>query len=167
MRDCWDKVIDTLTVLTVFAGVAAAIAAAVFANNVGVKQTYLVGSTEVDPLVRGLVVTDSGSDEISYDLAYKDSIAPIYSIAIVGPLNINTNDGPIHVALCGAPSLVACDISVPNTLQGSIRMTSPAGGSLRVKISDLRTNRMDYEFRVFSPLNATLFRSKLPSGGAQ
>lgn len=167
MRTLWDKIIDTVVVFTVLAAICVAILAAIFANNVGVEQTYLVGSADVDPLIRGVIVSDSAEDKIRYDLKYKGSVAPIYSIAIVGPLNINSNDGPVHIALCGPPSLVACDISLPNIVQGTLKETSPHGGSLRVKISDLRTNRMDYEFRLFSPLNATIYRSKLPSGGMQ
>ena len=166
-RTCWDKGIDTLVVITVLAGVVCAIFAAIFANNVGVKQTYLIGVTNGPPLMRGILVTDSESDSISYDLKYHNTLAPIMSLALVGPIDINTGDGPVFIALCGLPSLIVCDTTIPNTLSGSIRETSPGGDSLRVKIQDLRANRMDYEFRVMTPSNPAVFTSKLPSGGAQ
>lgn len=178
LRSGWDYFIDVLTVLAVVAGVVSAIFAAIFANNVGVRQTYLIGSADPTglPDMRGVLVTDSESDKVEYDLVYKASLAPILSIALVGPLNVDTGTGPIFFGLCGCPpGLVcgaetpACDTSTPQILKGSISQIQPGALSLREPIRDLRSNRMDYEFRVFnaaSPSGMGAYQSKLPSGGS-
>jgi len=179
LRSGWDYFIDVLTVLAVIAGVTSAIFAAVFANHVGVRQTYLVGSADPTglPAIRGVLVTDSENDTVEYDLIYKASLAPILSIVLVGPIDIDTGTGPIFFGLCGCPPGVvcgaetpACDVSTPQELKGIIKQIQPGALSLREPIRDLRANRMNYEFRVFNaafPTGMGAYQSKLPSGGAQ
>lgn len=179
LRSNWDYFVDILTVLAVVAGVVSAIFAAIFANNVGVRQTYLIGSADATglPDMRGIIVTDSENDVVEYDLVYKATLGPILSIAIVGPLNVDTGTGPIFFGLCGCPpGLVcgaetpACDTSTPQILNGRINQIQPGALSLRDPIRNLRAHRMDYEFRVFNaafPTGMGAYQSKLPSGGAQ
>lgn len=166
-RNVWDYIVDILTVLAIIGGVIAAILAAVFANNVGATQTYLIGSSEVNTDVRGLLVTDTNDDIITYDLQYKASLGVIIGVAIVGPIDINTGNGPIFVQLCGSPA-AACDLTLPGHLTGKLSQIEPGGLSLMEPIRDLRANRMDYELRVFTATAMTglgAFQSTLPSGG--
>ena len=175
-RTSWDYFIDTLSCLAVLAGVVSVVLAAIFTNNAGVTQTYLIGSHELNPLVSGVLTTNSETDKVTYTLQYASSIVPILSVAIVGPIDIDTSTGPIFFGLCGCPPSVVCgastpvcDLSLPQHLSGSISQIQPGGISLLDPIRELRANRMQYELRVFTAANSTgygAFRSKLPSGGA-
>lgn len=175
-RTGWDYFIDVLSVLTIAAALTSVIFAVIFANNVGVEQVYLIGAGEENPQITGYFTTNSETDKVVYKLRYATALAPILSIALVGPIDVNTNTGPIFFGLCGCPPGIvcgaetpACDLSTPNLVQGSFSQIQPGGLSLMDPIRELRANRMDYELRVFNaatPSGLGAFRSKLIGGGA-
>lgn len=175
-RDTWDYFVDILSGIAITAAVVAVIFATIFANNVGSTQTYLIGSRDDLPLLRGVMTTVSDSDTVTYDFEYQSTIGTITSVALVGPLDVDTGTGPIFFGLCGCPPSLSCgidtpvcDFTLPQKLSGSFTQIHPGGTSLMEPIRDLRANRMDYELRVFTAGNPTGFgayRSKLPSGGA-
>lgn len=175
-RTAWDYFVDVLAGLAVAAALVSVIFAVVFANRVGVEQVYLVGSQTLAPLVSGYLTTDSETDRVTYKLRYASAVGVPLSVVLVGPLDVDTQTGPIFFGLCGCPPSVmcgaetpACDTSVPNVLEGSLSQIQPGGISLLDPIRELRANRMDYELRVYNATYATgfgAFRSKLVGGGA-
>lgn len=174
-RTAWDYFVDILGGIAIVAALTGVILSVIFANNAGVVQTYLVGSAMLDSPMNGHVRSNSENDEISYKLRYSSALGLISSVALVGPIDIETGTGPIFFGLCGCPPSVmcgsetpACDLSTPNLLEGSFTQIQPGGISLMDPIRELRANRADYELRVFNatyPAGTGAFRSKLPSGG--
>lgn len=85
-----------------------------------------------DGLVVGSISFDVNNEHIDWDLHYLNTTA-IEAIHVIGPTE-DPLTGPLHIALCGMPSLVACS-NADSQVQGGITMLSD-GGSLGGKIKE-------------------------------
>ena len=103
----------------------------------------------------GTVAVDSVDNVISWDFQYTPTGSfggeAVLALQIVGPAPVGEEDpftGPLHVALCGIPSMMACDISTENTVKGTLTMTNPAGLALKTFIQSIRDSPWLYALRI-------------------
>ena len=93
-------------------------------------------------LVVGSFNFDANNEHIEWDLHYLNTTA-IEAIHIIGPFPVGDPlTGPLHVALCGMPSSLACANS-GNRVTGSISELSN-GNSLNLKIKEYENQRERY-----------------------
>ena len=95
-----------------------------------------------DGLVIGAIDFDVNNEHVDWDLHYLNTTA-VEAIHIIGPFP--TGDpltGPLHVALCGMPSSVAC-ANFGNRVQGGVTELS-SGGSIGLKIKEYESQRERY-----------------------
>jgi len=115
----------------------------------------------------GNIMVDSVENEISWDFQHTPSgIGTIMAIQIIGPTPIGSEDpftGPIHVALCGIPSMITCDVSTANTVKGSIQQTSPGGMALKTIIQSIRDSPWLYSVRFNTAVEDGEFQSHFTS----
>jgi len=96
-----------------------------------------------DGLVVGAIDFDVNNEHVNWDLHYSNTTA-IEAIHLVGPFPSggDPRTGPLHIALCGMPSSLACSNS-GNRVQGGIVETLN-GGSVGQKIREYESQRERY-----------------------
>jgi hypothetical protein len=142
------------TVLAIFAAlVVLAIAGVAIAGIVSKHSTepilrYCFNQNNGDIL--GMLQLDSIEYKLQWDIQHNAAVlGPILSIHLVGPVPAGSKlTGPLHVALCGVPSLLACDISVLNAVSGTIVETSPGGLALKTAIQTIRETPWKFFIRI-------------------
>jgi len=95
-----------------------------------------VGNETSDLRLRGQLILDSSDKTIEWDLRYTNVDDVPLAVYINGPIPVGLDTGPLDIALCGSPSVVACDTTVPALLRGKIDIYN--GNSLKTYISAIR-----------------------------
>lgn len=114
----------------------------VFATKDFVPST---AASDPDGFVQGQVTMNQNQKTIEWDFVY-DRLASIMSIKIFGPIGeTSTEMGPLTIALCGPPSTLVCDDSVPRRIKGKINHKMPGYQSLRQTITAIRKRRGFYK----------------------
>lgn len=131
-----------LTALGVIGVVIVTILSIIFTSNINSLQRYCF-ITENNTLM-GSMTTDYGNRAISWDFQFTSGLEPVNYLYIMGPLIPGQTDPPFFFALCGSPSTLACDNTVPNVMSQSITQLSPSGDSLKPLITDIRENPWVY-----------------------
>lgn len=131
----------------------------VFASKDFVPVT---ATSDPDGFAQGQIKMNQNQKTVEWDLVY-DRLAAVISIKIYGPIGeTSTEIGPLAIALCGPPSSLSCDVSVPRRVKGKIDHKMPGHKSLRQTITTLREHWAFYkvclatteypDFAVCSPL---------------
>jgi hypothetical protein len=133
----WIKfILAVLTAVVVIAVAGVAIASIVVPSNVLSQQCYVIRSPFGDLL--GYILLDSSELQISWELQYV-GYPQANNLYILGPIPPGTTSTTnIQLALCGSPSTLACDNTVPNVLNQQI--TTIGGYSLKPYIQAIRDN---------------------------
>ena len=131
-----------LTALGVIGVVIVTILSIIFTSNINATQRYCF-ITENNTLM-GSMTTDYGNRAISWDFQFVSGLEPINNIQIMGPLSPGQTIPPFYFALCGSPSTLACDNTVPNQISQTIEQLSPSGDSLKPLITEMRQNPWVY-----------------------
>lgn len=119
------------------------------------EQRLFIGSESTTTDCRGIVTLNSDDGAFVYDIKYATSIGAPVSVFLMGPIDIDTKTGPVFVPLCGTPSLVACDLSVANTVAGTVSTISPSGTGATAYVADVRANPTLYFFQVNNATHST------------
>jgi hypothetical protein len=113
-------------ILVVLAVAGVAIAALVVNANYLIIQRNCVSDSNAT--IFGLISTDTNGPSFDWDLQYLSSVSPINTVQIRGPIPAGQlTSSTILIALCGTPSTLACDVSIPNILKGSVKEYNGAG----------------------------------------
>jgi len=93
---------------------------------------------DADGFVRGQLYMNQNQKHVKWDLLY-DRLTAITALYVMGPIGQTSSEtGPIALPLCGSPSSLACDLSVPHKVTGEITHQSPGNQSLRDVITKIR-----------------------------
>ena len=123
-RHLWLKVTGGILVAVAFilmAGVAIA-ALVVNANGQALQRYAVIGNG-----FTGQISMDINSGQLSWSLQYVPPQGAVNTFYIMGPIPPGSSTGPLDLAVCGSPSSLACDNSVPYVLKGSIMQYGSSG----------------------------------------
>lgn len=139
----------TNTVLAIFAALViiavggVAIAAIVVKAEEGSLQRFCFSDETTKFL--GSVSLQTNQREIQWKFQFDPAeLGPVSAIQIKGPVPPGSVEGPLYVALCGTPSLIACDTSVVGESSGTLTRTSPEGYFLTAYIHAIRAAPWTY-----------------------
>lgn len=117
----------------------------IFASNDDVPSS-IVG--DADGFLRGQLKMNQNQKTIIWDFVY-DRLDTITTIFIIGPIGqTSTETGPVKLTLCGQPSTMACDVSIPFKVKGEITQKMPEHGTLREVITTIRKTPAFYKMCV-------------------
>lgn len=121
---CLKMTIGFLMAIVVAAVAGVAIAALVVNANYLVIQRNCVSNDNF----LGFITTDKNGPSFVWDLQFTIGTPTINTIHIMGPILPGYNSsGTLFIALCGTPSTLACDLSVPFQVKGSVNEYNGAG----------------------------------------
>ena len=113
-----------VSVLVALCAGAVCIAAIIIqANSMAVQRytlVYCTSPTNVTSVTTGKMTFDSSGNSIEWEIGYTNVADNPLAIYINGPVPFGQPVGPFDLALCGTPSDLACDISIPGYLHGKI-----------------------------------------------
>lgn len=142
---CLRVVLGIFTALVVIAVAIVAIVAIVYSSNANAVQRYCV---QANGNVFGYVQTDVNDRDIEWKLQYTPDMGTVVSLHVMGPIPLGLTDGPLDFALCGSPSSLACDLTVPNYTEGHITELNPGGTSLKSLIQAIRNEPWRYYLQI-------------------
>lgn len=147
---CVKFTLAILAALTVIAVAGIAIASLIVPSNVLAQQCYVIRTVSGDML--GYILLDSSELQITWELQYT-GYGQANTLYILGPIPPGTTSTTnIQLPLCGSPSSLACDNTVPNVLNQQI--TNIDGYSLKPYIQAIRNNPALFTLQLN---NATVF----------
>jgi hypothetical protein len=124
---CLKMTIDCFLVIVVLAVAGVAIAALIVNANYLIVQRNCVSSL-VNDTFTGLISTNTNGPSFDWDLQYLIGVPTINTIHIYGPIPAGqSTSSTLLIALCGTPSTLACDVSIPSVLKGSVKEYNGAG----------------------------------------
>lgn len=111
------------------------------------NQPFYVNSGQQ---LTGQLTFNHNTRQITWDLITFNVTLPLNTIHVHGPIAVNEQTGPFVLALCGAPSTLAC------ALGGVIEQTNPDGLSLASYINGIRNRPFAYYVNVTAFPDVTL-----------
>ena len=133
---CIKFTLAVLAAITVIGVAVVAIVSVVIPSYTLSQQCYNIRTTSGNMI--GYVLLDSSEEKISWDLQYTGYSA-VNNLYIMGPIAPGTTTTTnIQLALCGYPSTLACDNSVP--YMSAQQITAIGGYSLKPYIQAIRDN---------------------------
>jgi hypothetical protein len=147
----------TLAMFAALVVIAVAVVAAltlVFAANGENLQRFCIEATGPRAgsgsagVMTGIVSLFSSQREIQWDLQHTALNGAILSLHIRGPVAPGDTFAGLSLALCGTPSSLACDTSVPGVLSGTIVQLNPGGMPLKPFIQAIRKEPWKYYLQV-------------------
>lgn len=142
---CLRVVLGIFTALVVIGVAIVAIIAIVYSSNANAVQRYCI---QANGTVFGNVRTDVNDRDIQWKVQYTPDMGTVTSLHIMGPIPLGVTDGPLDFALCGSPSSLACDLTVPNYTEGHIYELNPGGTSLKALIQAIRNEPWRYYLQI-------------------
>lgn len=144
----WNIFAVIITVIAVLLAGAVCISAIVIqANSMAVaRYTIQCTSDNITGVAFGMTWFDSSSNFIQWDIRYTNIMNNVLAIYINGPIPVALNTGPLFIPLCGTPSSLACDTSIPGLLQGKINMAGNSG--LGPQITTIRDFPILYYYEI-------------------
>ncbi len=88
----------------------------------------------------GYVRFDTNNRVISWRVQYPSSIGTPTNLYVHGPILPGATTAALYFSICGFPSSLACDLSVPGLLSGSISELNPGGSPLTPIIEQIQAN---------------------------
>lgn len=148
---CWDISLAVFAAILVLAIAGVAIAQLVLGSETASEQRICyvatgdrAGSGSPGEAL-GMISFFLNQREISWYAQYRDLQGIITALTIYGPIpEGQAVTDTIAVPLCGTPSTLVCDTSVPGRLQGTITSFSPGETSLRPVITTIREETVRY-----------------------
>ena len=134
-----------------------AIVAIVIVANGNAYQRYCI----LDETYLGSVLLNSNNREIEWDLQYTIPLNdPVLTVHIFGPIPPGLTDAPLFIPLCGVPSTLACDTSVPAVLKGKLT-EHYSGSGLKTIIREIRAAPTRDYLEIGTAMNNTGLRAPL------
>jgi hypothetical protein len=156
----------TLTAIVVVGVAVTAILSIVFtANSNSIQQYATVSiSNSSGAQIIGSTTTDVNSRQVSWYYQYTNPFGPVVYLHILGPIPAGQTiaSAPLLFSLCGSPSTLACDNTVPNVVQGTANQLSPSGDSLKAVITQMRQYPILYGIEGYGATGG-VFRSQFTS----
>lgn len=153
----WARFMAILAALSLILVAVVAIVAMVIVANGNAIQRYCV----VNDLYLGDVTLNSNNREIEWDLQSTIPLGdPVQTVHIFGPIPPGLTSAPLFLALCGVPSTLACDTSVPSVLTGKLT-EQYTGYGLKNIIRDIRAAPTRYYLEIGTVMNTTGLRVPL------
>lgn len=153
----WKQILAFCTALVVGAMAAVAITTVVLVTEGESFQRYTVENDQYF----GQFSVSSNSRTIEWDLQHTLAMDDaILALQVRGPIEPGLVDGPLHIALCGTPSTLACDVAVVGVLKDKITQTYD-GYSLTTTIDAIRLFPRRYYLDLITAQNTTGLRAYL------
>lgn len=125
---CFKAFIMVFLIIAILAVAGVAIAALVVNANYLIVQRNCVSSSDVNGTFTGLISTDTNGPSFDWDLQYLIGSPTTNTIHIYGPIPAGqSTSSTLLIALCGTPSTLACDVSIPSVLKGSVKEYNGVG----------------------------------------
>lgn len=141
---CLRVVLAIFTIIVVIAVAVVAIVGIFNSSNASAIQRYCFSGNDVF----GSVLTDVNDRTIAWNIQYTPALGTVTSLHILGPTPLGLTEGDLNFALCGSPSTVACDLTMPNQVKDEIKELSPGGSSLKPKIQAIRKEPWRFKLRI-------------------
>jgi hypothetical protein len=126
-----------LCVVAVLISVAiVAIFAIVYTSNAAGVRTYCL--TENDSA--GYIRFNQNDRTIAWYVQYPTIVGTPTNLYIKGPILPGATTAALYFSICGSPSSLACDLSVPGVLSGTILELNPGGSPLKPYIEQVNSN---------------------------
>ncbi len=128
----WNIFAIIVTVIVVLLAGAVCISVIVIQANSMAVQRYTMQCTPssgniTNAIGRGMMWFDSSANSIQWDLRHTNTMDVALAVYINGPIPIGLNDAPLFLPLCGTPSSLACDITIPGFLKDIIYTQGTTG----------------------------------------
>lgn len=143
-------VLGIFAALVVIAVAIVAIMGIVYSSNANALHRYCVEARGLNStaVLRGAISMDINDRDIRWKLQHTPDLGPVLALHIMGPIPFGIEDGPLDFALCGSPSSLSCDLTVPNYLEGHITELNPGGTGLKSIIQAIRSEPWRYYLSV-------------------
>ena len=153
----WGRFMSVLAAISlILVAVVAIVAMVIVANGNAYQRNSLLSD-----MFSGSFILNSNDRTVEWDIQHSiDMGDPVQTLQIMGPIPAGQTDGPLFLPLCGVPSTLACDTSVPFVLQDKLTEQS-TGYGLKNIIRDIRAAPTRYYFQVGTVSNATGLRAPL------
>ena len=150
--DFWWRVsLSILAVVAIVCVAAVVIATLVLTAKGASFQRYCIDND----VFFGQFSVDSSARTMEWDLQYiLEPTNVVTALHIYGPVLPGQTTGPLHLALCGAPSELACDTLVQAVLKDEIGPTHD-GNSLKTAIREIRDFPRRYYLQLVTSMNST------------
>jgi len=132
---CEIFLIIILVAVLICVAVVAIISIVFNSNEAGVK-TYCPSALGT----LGYVSFDSNNRQISWRIQYPNIVGTPSNLYVRGPVLPGATTAGIYFSICGFPSSLACDLSVPGVLSGQIGELNPGGNPLTPIIEQVQGN---------------------------
>ena len=134
---CMNNSLAVFAAIVIIAVAGVAIAAIIIDAEQNALQRYCIDID--DGGLIGAYSINSNDRTMAWEFQHTMAILnAVTSIHIKGPIPTGSLDGPLTTSLCGVPSTLACDTSVPGELSGIIDQTNPGAVSLKETIKEMR-----------------------------
>ena len=131
----------------------------IFADKVAVPSSI---QNDLTGFMRGHLKMNQNLKSIKWAFIY-DKLNMVISMYVMGPIGqTSTETGPVAVTLCGPPSTLACDLSVPRKINGEIHSKMPDRDTLRGAITEIRKAPAFYKFCVITAQGTQICSNLIP-----
>ncbi len=132
----WEIFLIVLVVAVLVSVAIVAIFAIVYnSNSAGVRSYCPAANGNL-----GYVRFNANNRVIDWRIQYPSSIGTPTNLYVHGPVLPGATTAALYFSICGYPSSLACDLSVPGVLSGSIGELNPGGTPLTPIIEQVQGN---------------------------
>ncbi len=146
----WEIALIIFVVLVVILMAIVAIITIVYTSDAAGVRKYC------PPLTIGSLTLNINDRTIKWYIQYDNSIGTPINLYVNGPILPGMTTAPIYFSLCGYPSSLACDLSVPGVLQGIISELNPGGVPLKPFIEQINSEPSRYYVTINNITQGTL-----------
>ncbi len=130
----WELALMLIVVIVLSAvAVVAGLSIIFTSNRAGVKRYCMTEGTQ------GSVALNENDRTIRWYIQYPLAVDVPGNLYIRGPILPGATVADIYLSLCGYPSSLACDLSIPGVLQGIIHELNPGGTPLKPLIVQMNS----------------------------